>query len=215
MRLAAVIFDLDGVLADTAQAHFEAWRRLAGELGSTIDEALGERLKGIDRMGALDIILSHGGIAVDEAQRHALAARKNAYYRAAIAAMGPADLLPGAREALAQVKAAGCKTALASASRNAPFLLERLGIGQALDHVVDAGAIAYPKPAPDIFLAAAAALEVAPQACLGVEDAAAGVAAIKAAGMKALGIGDAAILHQADWVLPSIARFRVADFSRL
>jgi alpha,alpha-trehalose phosphorylase len=208
----AAIFDLDGVIADTAVLHHAAWKRLAGEIGLAFDDAIGERLKGVDRMGSLEIVLGDAGARYTADEKHVLAERKNGYYVAAIAQLGPDSLLPGAREALDAVRAAGLKVALASASRSARALVERLGIADRFDHVVDAAAIARPKPDPEIFLAAAHALGVAPGDCLGIEDAAAGVAAIRAAGMCALGIGDGAVLAQADAVLADLTEFDVARF---
>lgn len=205
--LKAVIFDLDGVLTDTAQFHGLAWRELARSLGLPFDDAFNERLKGIDRMGSLELILAQGDLHVSDDDKRALAERKNAHYQSLIAAMTPQHLLPGALQALQAVRAAGLKTGLASASRNAPFVLDRLGIADQLDTVVDAARIPQGKPHPGIFLAAAAQLGVAPGACLGVEDAVAGVRSIKAAGMRALGIGDLQVLHEADEVIPSLAAF--------
>ena len=211
----AVIFDLDGVIADTAVLHHAAWKRLAGEIGLPFDDAIGERLKGVDRMGSLEIVLgaASGPFSADEKQ--ALADRKNGYYVAAIEKLGPENLLPGARAALDAVRAAGLKTALASASRSARVLVERLGIADRVDHVVDAATIARPKPDPEIFLAAAAALGVAPGDCLGVEDAVAGVDAIRAAGMRALGVGDAAVLAHADAVLRDLTEFKIEKYIKL
>ncbi|HET8765513.1 MAG TPA: beta-phosphoglucomutase, partial [Rhodanobacter sp.] len=171
----AVIFDLDGVLADTARLHRAAWRELAEEIGAPFDDDLAERMKGVDRMGSLELLLARAPRRYDATEKAALAARKNARYVALISQLGPHDLLPGARAALLATRRAGLKTALASASRNAPLLIERLGITGLFDHVVDAGHIAHSKPHPEIFLAAAAGLGVAPAACLGVEDAAAGI----------------------------------------
>lgn len=211
-RLSAVLFDLDGVLTDTAKAHYFAWKRLADELGIDFDQAANEALKGVDRMGSLDLILARGGVTIDEAQRHELAARKNAWYVAAIADFSSADLFDGARRALQSVRAAGLRTALVSASRNAPALIDRLGIASLFDTVADPASVTHGKPAPDIFLAAAETLGVSPETCLGVEDAPAGIAAIHAAGMPALGIGDPAALSEADHVIASIADFRLEDY---
>ena len=215
MTLQAVIFDLDGVLADTAHCHFAAWRKLAQTLGFDLPEHFHDQLKGIDRMQSLALVLNHGGIEADSQTRVRLADEKNAFYRQSIAAMTADDLLPGAADALAQVQAAGLPAALASTSRNAPDLIDSLGIAAMFDHVVDPASLARQKPAPDIFLAAAAALNVDPKCCLGVEDSAAGVTAIKDAGMYALGIGDAAALAQADRVLPSLAAFKLRNFQDL
>jgi beta-phosphoglucomutase len=210
--LAAVIFDLDGVLTDTAAAHYRAWKQLADQLGVPFDEAANEALKGVDRMGSLDLILRRGGIELGDTERQALAARKNVAYQAAIAEFTPADLFPGARAALAAVRAAGLRIGLASASQNAPFLLDRLGIADCFDRVADARLIRRSKPDPEIFLTVAAMLGAAPALCLGVEDAPAGIAAIKAAGMAALGVGTTASLPQADAVIAHISRFQLSDY---
>ncbi len=209
--LKAVIFDLDGVIADTAVVHHAAWKRLADEIGVPFDDATGERMKGVDRRGSLEILLQAAPRAYPEAEKEALAARKNDYYREQIEHLGPQDLLPGARAAIEAVRQAGLKVALASASRNAGLLLERLGIAGLFDAIVDANRISRSKPDPEIFLAAASALGVAPDECIGVEDAAAGIASIHAAGMAAVGIGQA--LAEADLVLPGIAAFDIRTFT--
>ncbi|WP_222873831.1 beta-phosphoglucomutase [Hankyongella ginsenosidimutans] len=166
----AVIFDLDGVLTDTAEAHFRAWNRLASELGVPFDAVFNEQLKGVDRAGSLALILARGGLDLPEDEREALMARKNGYYLEEIADFSPDHLFPGARAVLQACRVNGLRVGLASASRNAPLLLRRLGIADLFDFVADAGAVARSKPAPDIFLAAAAGLGVVPEACLGVED---------------------------------------------
>jgi len=209
----AVIFDLDGVIADTATVHHAAWKKLAGEIGLPFDDAVGERLKGVDRRASLEILLEQSPRPYSEAEKEALAARKNDYYRQQIEHFGPGNLLPGARAAVASVHRAGLKTALASASRNAPLLLERLGIAGLFDYVVDAGRIRHAKPDPEIFLAAAAGLGLAPADCLGVEDAAAGIASIHAAGMAAIGIGQAQALAEADRLLPNVAAFDIGQLA--
>ena len=209
--LDAVAFDLDGVLTDTARAHFRAWKRLADSLGIGFDEDANEALKGVDRMGSLALILGERP-GFDDVRRAELAARKNDWYLEEIAHFGPGDLFAGARDAIEQCRAAGMGVALASASRNAPLLLARMRIDALFDVVVDPASVAAGKPAPDIFLAAAAALGVEPARTLGVEDAPAGVAAIHAAGMAALGIGDASTLVQADRVIATIGDFRLDDY---
>ncbi|MDF2385628.1 beta-phosphoglucomutase [Nostoc ellipsosporum NOK] len=207
-----VAFDLDGVLTDTARAHYRAWKKLADSLGIPFDEEMNEALKGVDRMGSLALILGKRP-GHDMAERERLAARKNDWYLEEIAHFGPGDLFPGAREALEQCRAAGLGTALASASRNAPLLIARMQVADLFDAVIDPASLAAGKPAPDIFLAAARALGIAPAEMLGVEDAPAGVVAIHAAGMKALGVGTAAALPDADWIIPTIADFVLADYS--
>jgi beta-phosphoglucomutase len=203
----AVIFDLDGVITDTAHYHYLAWKKLAESLGVPFDHAFNETLKGIDRMGSLDLILAQSGLSFSAAEKLALADSKNRHYQELVAQMTPADLLPGARAALATTRVHGLKVGLASVSRNAFAVLDKLGICADFDYVVDASTVARGKPDPEIFLAAASALGVAPSDCLGVEDAVAGVASIKSAGMRALGIGAAEVLDQADEVIPSLARF--------
>ncbi|TPG48789.1 beta-phosphoglucomutase [Rhodanobacter glycinis] len=213
--LKAVIFDLDGVIADTAVVHHAAWKKLADDIDVPFDDATGERMKGVDRRGSLEILLQAAPRSYTEVEKQELAARKNDYYREQIEHFGPQDLLPGAREAIESVRRAGLKVALASASRNAGLLLQRLGIADLFDVVVDANRISRSKPDPEIFLAAASALGVAPDECIGVEDAAAGIASIRAAGMAAVGIGQARALAEADLVLPSIAAFDIGTLTTI
>lgn len=204
-RFHAAIFDLDGVLVDSARAHFLAWRRLADELGIRFTEQDNEALKGVDRMGSLRLILNIGKLSFGDAEMETLAARKNGYYLEAVRAMSADDRLPGAEDLVRAARAAGLATAVASASRNAPLLLERVGLAPLFDHIADAGAVAHGKPAPDIFLACSTALDVPPETCIGFEDAAAGIDAINAAGMFAVGIGDPTVLNKAKIVYPTTA----------
>ncbi|MFA6232417.1 MAG: beta-phosphoglucomutase [Rhodanobacter sp.] len=208
----AVIFDLDGVIADTAVLHHAAWKQLAAEIGIPFDDAIGERLKGVDRLASLEIVLENADRTYTTSEKLALAERKNALYREQIEHFGPADMLPGARQAIESARRAGLKVGLASASRNASLLLQRMQIAELFDHVVDAGTISQAKPHPEIFLAAARGLGVQPSECLGVEDAAAGVTSIHAAGMAAIGIGHAHALVEADVVLPSVAELDMGRF---
>ena len=211
-RFKAVIFDLDGVITDTAHYHFLAWKRLADSVDAPFDEAFNEQLKGVDRMGSLELILARAPRTYTPAEKRALADAKNGHYQELIATMTPGDLLPGALRALEEVRAAGLKIGLASVSRNAFTVLDRLGIRDRFDDVVDAATVVNGKPDPEIFLTAAAHLGVDPRDCLGVEDAAAGVASIKDAGMFAVGVGSPAVLHRADRVIPSMEAFRLHDY---
>jgi len=186
--LRALIFDLDGVLTDTAEDHFHAWAELARRHGLTFDRAFNERLKGVDRSNSLRLILENSGVSMPDDIFATCLAEKNALYLERLAAYTPANLFEGVRALFAAARDAGLKIALASASRNAPEVITRLGIADQFDFVADAGAVAHPKPAPDIFLACAEALGVSPQECIGVEDAQAGIEAITAAGMPAIGI---------------------------
>lgn len=211
-RFKAVIFDLDGVITDTAHYHFLAWQRLAESEGVAFDDAFNEQLKGIDRMGSLELILARSGKTYTPAARWALAERKNQHYQQLIATMSAADLLPGAFDALAAVRAAGLPVGLASVSKNAFTVLERLGIRASFDYVVDAATLANSKPHPEIFLVAAQQLGVDPAHCLGVEDSVAGITSIKAAGMYALGIGKREVLTQADSVIDGLDKFSLNGY---
>jgi beta-phosphoglucomutase len=211
-KFTAVIFDLDGVITDTAHYHYLAWKRLAESEGVAFDEAFNEQLKGIDRMGSLDLILAAAARDYSPQRKRALADTKNRHYQQMIEDMSAADLLPGALAALDAVRAAGLKIGLASVSKNAFSVLDRLGIRDRFDDVVDAATLANSKPHPEIFLSAARHLGVAPADCLGVEDAVAGVTSIKAAGMYALGIGSPQVLTEADRVIPSLLQFQLDHY---
>lgn len=203
----AVIFDLDGVLVDTAGLHWSAWQRLAERYGVPLDTRLEPHLRGLGRRESLDVILDRADRVFSQAEKEAMAAEKNADYVSLVDTLGPDDLLPGARRALEASRARGLGVALGSASRNAPHVLVRLGIGDLFDYVVDAGSVSHSKPAPDIFQAAAAGLGLEAVACVGVEDAPAGVTAVKRAGMAAIGVGEPAHLSHADLIIPAIAAY--------
>jgi alpha,alpha-trehalose phosphorylase len=196
-RLAAVILDLDGVVTDTAEHHYRAWQRLAGELELPFDRELNERLKGISRLESLEIILDSAGRAASLPERVRLADRKNLYYRELIRDVGPGDLLPGIRELLAELRARGVRIAIASMSHNVWEVVRRLGIEESVDLIIDPASLAKGKPDPEIFLVAAEGLGVRTEDCVGIEDAPAGVEAIRAAGMVAVGVGQA--IEGADW----------------
>ena len=202
-NIKAVIFDLDGVITDTAEFHYIAWKNLANKIGVDFDRAFNENLKGISRMESLELILERGNMTdrFSETEKMALATEKNKEYVALINQITPADILPGILDFLRELKDHGIKTAIASASKNAPAIVEKLNIRHFFDYIADAGAIPNPKPAPDIFLVSAALLGAHPSECVGIEDAAAGVAAIKAARMMAVGIGAAEHLGGADLIL--------------
>ncbi|MCP3773200.1 beta-phosphoglucomutase [Paenibacillus sp. MZ04-78.2] len=203
----AVIFDLDGVITDTAEYHYEAWKALAEELSIPFTREFNEELKGISRMESLEKILVLGGKAHDvtEEQKIALANKKNEHYLTLIQNITPADVLPGISEFIAEIQAQGLKIGLASASKNAFAVLESLGLKDKFHAIVDAKTVQRGKPDPEIFLKAARLLEVEPGACIGVEDAAAGVEAIKGAGMFAVAIGAKELFGHADLVYKSTA----------
>ena len=197
--LEGVIFDLDGVLTDTAELHYQAWKRLADELGLPFDTSVNEHLRGVGRLESLQLIYRSAGVAAPAGEMERLAERKNEYYRALLDTLTPRSLLPGVEDLLRALRAGNIRVGVASASRNAPTVISRLGIGGHLDYVVDAGSLGRNKPDPEIFFAAAEALRLDCRNCAGVEDARAGVRAIKAAGMYAVGVGTD--LPEADWVV--------------
>jgi alpha,alpha-trehalose phosphorylase len=219
-ELECVIFDLDGVITDTAEHHFRAWQRLAAEIELPFDRELNERLKGVSRMESLEIILENAGREASLQDKVRLAERKNAYFRELIEAVTPADLLPGIADLLDCLRARGIRSAIASMSHNVWDVVRRLEIEARVDLVVDPGGLVKGKPDPEIFLAVAEQLGVRFESCVGVEDARAGIAAIKAARMFAVGIGRD--LAEADWQLPDtssltcdrlVERFRAAHGS--
>ncbi|PTY07938.1 beta-phosphoglucomutase [Opitutaceae bacterium EW11] len=207
----AAIFDLDGVLVDTAAFHYRAWRQLAQELGFDFPESANEALKGVSRLESLEILLRHGGRTASAAEKTAMAERKNRWYQALLGELVPESALPGARACLAELHRRGVKVALGSSSRNAAFVLERLDIAHLFDAVIDGTCISASKPDPEVFLLGARALGVAPADCVVFEDAAAGILAAKRAGMYAVGIGHAAGLDGADVVVPGLAQFSMND----
>ena len=211
----ACIFDLDGVIVDTAVYHYQAWKRLANELGFDFTEAQNERLKGISRMRSLELILEWGGIHKTAAEQQALATRKNDWYVEMINQMTPQEILPGAKEFLEQVRSAGLKTALGSASKNSSAILERTGLLPLFDAIVDGNTVTASKPDPEVFLKGAAALGIAPAHCVVFEDAIAGIAAAKAAGMKSVGIGERETLTGADTVVPGLKFMSIEKLNKL
>ena len=192
----AAIFDLDGVIVDTAEHHYLAWKRLAGELGIPFDREKNERLKGVSRMDSLAIILEDS--AEPEEDRAVLADRKNGYYVEMIRQLKPADCRPGVESMLRNLRARGVKIGVASASKNARAVLGLLSLDGLLDVVVDGFACERPKPAPDIFLRCAEVLHLPPRVCVVLEDAQAGIEAARAAGMFAVGVGAPGRLTGAD-----------------
>jgi len=192
MPIRAVIFDLDGVIVSTDEFHYLAWQRLADEEGIPFDRRTNHRLRGVSRMDSLEILLERSPRPYSQDEKVALAARKNDYYRAMLDGLSPADILPGAMEVLKGLRARGVKVAIASSSRNSPTILKRIGLAEFFDATADGNDITRSKPDPEVFLIAARRLGVDPASCLVVEDAAAGVEAAVAGGMKCLALGAAA-----------------------
>lgn len=208
----AVLFDLDGVITDTAEYHYRAWRALAEEIGiKGVNRAFNEKLKGVSREDSLKKILALGNKRVSATEFKALAARKNENYVQMIQEVTPDDIYPGISNLLTDLREEGIKIALASASKNGPFLLEKMGLTSAFDAIADPAAVAASKPAPDIFIAAAEAVGVNPVDAIGLEDSLAGIQAIKAAGALPIGVGRVEDLGDDIVVVPDTSAYTL-DF---
>ena len=197
----AFLFDLDGVIVETAVFHYQAWRQMANDLGFDISEHFNEGLKGISRMESLDLILKHGGVELSENKKLELAAKKNENYLSLVSKMTPDDILPGITDFLKQIKQTDIKIGLGSVSKNAKMILESVGLLQEFDTIIDGTKILRSKPDPEVFLKGAAELGFSPDECIVFEDAVAGVESGKRAGMKVVGIGKPEVLTKADIVL--------------
>jgi len=204
-----VIFDLDGVLVSTDELHYQAWKRLADEEGIHFDRRINHRLRGVSRMQSLEILLERAARRYSPTEKTALAERKNATYRRLLERLSGDDALPGAREMLRELAGRGVKTAIASASRNAPAILQRVGLAGQADALVDGNDVTRSKPDPEIFLLAAERLDLPPRACLVVEDAAAGIEAGRRAGMAVFGIGTPDRLPGVEHLAESLAQVTV------
>ncbi len=206
----AIIFDLDGVLTDTSEYHYRAWKHLADDEGIPFThEENDEHLRGVSRRESLAYIIR--GRQYSEAQIQEMMDRKNRYYNALIETMTPSEVVEGGLALLDEIRGAGIKTAIASASKNCHTVLDRLQITHYFDAIADGFCVVNSKPAPDIFVYAAGAVGVYTPDCLGVEDAAAGVEAIKSAGMRAVGIGPQERFHNADLVLSDMVNKHLKD----
>ncbi len=202
----AVIFDLDGVLVDTAVYHFEAWHRLAEGLGYSFSTVDNEQLKGVSRVESLELILKWAGLEKSKSEKEALLQQKNDWYLELIEQLSPVQLLSGSLELLQKLQERGIKIALGSASKNALGILEKTGIVGYFDVLIDGNAVQLSKPNPEVFLKGADALGIAASACLVLEDAQAGIDAARAAGMQVIGIGEAENLKGADLVVADLGR---------
>ena len=205
------VFDLDGVITDTAKYHYIAWKELAAEIGIEIDLKFNEQLKGISRMDSLERILTLGNKndAYTEVEKEALATKKNTHYVQLLQSLTPDDLLPGVKTFLDEAKAKNIPCAIASASKNAPFILDKLGVMQDFDTIVDPATLKKGKPDPEIFIQAALALGIEPAEAVGFEDAQAGIDGIKAAGMYAVGVYSGEELHGADVIVEKLTDLNI------
>lgn len=205
------IFDLDGVITDTAKFHYQAWKALADSLGISIDETFNETLKGISRMDSLDRILAHGHRenAFTPAEKEALAQQKNDHYVQLLEHLTTEDVLPGVVPLLQQAQARHIPCAVASASKNAPLILEKLGVRAYFATVVDPDSLSKGKPDSEIFLAAADSIGVLPQNAIGFEDAQSGIDGLKAAGIYAVGLSASQPLIGADMQVSEMTELSV------
>jgi beta-phosphoglucomutase len=209
MWFKACIFDLDGVIVDTARYHFLAWKRLADEIGINFTEKDNERLKGVSRMASLEIILEIGGRTLPQVEKDEMAALKNTWYIEYISRMTPHEILPGTIEFISALKKEDIRIALGSASRNTPMILDRVGLTQFFDAVADGNIVHNAKPDPEVFLKAASMVGAEPSGCIVFEDAVAGVEAALNAGMKCVGIGSGEVLSKAHIVVKGLNEMTV------
>jgi len=215
MDLKACIFDLDGVIVDTAKYHFLAWRRLAKELGFEFTLADNEALKGVSRMASLEILLRIGGLAPNDKEKEELAARKNGWYVEFISGMTPDEILPGSIRLLKQLRKEGILTAIGSASKNARTILDGIKLTRMFDVIVDGNKIHSAKPDPEVFIRGAEELNIDPSCCVVFEDAQAGIEAAIAGGMKCVGVGDPKLLGKANLVIPDLIKITVRQLKNL
>lgn len=212
IKIKACIFDLDGVIVDTAKYHYLAWKRLAGELGFEFTEDDNERLKGVSRLDSLEILLSIGNKSFDDKTKLLLAEKKNAWYIEYISKMSKDEVLPGVENFLEVLKNAGIKISLGSVSKNALQILKSLNLTNYFDAIIDGTRISKAKPDPEVFLKASAELNIPPEECIVFEDASAGIDGAINANMYSIGVGSPKILNKANKV---ISGFTTIDLSIL
>ena len=199
----AIIFDLDGVICYTDEYHYRAWKAIADNNGIPFDRTINNRLRGVSRMASLEIILEKSACPFSDAEKEALAAQKNEIYKQLLSEMTPGDLPKEVKRTLDTLREKQYLLAIGSSSKNAPFILQQIGLGGYFDAVSDGNNITHSKPDPEVFLKAAQMLNVAPSRCLVVEDAVSGAQAAHAGGMKAACVGDASKEGAGDWNLNS------------
>ena len=207
------LFDLDGVLVSTEHNHFLAWQRCAHSLGIEFTEKENELLKGVSRVDSLKKILELGAKTISNEEFEALLKSKNDFYLESIQELNQSNLLPGVLNLLNRAQALGILLGVGSSSKNANFILDKLRISSYFKVVIDGNGVTDPKPHPEVFLNGAKALGLAPEACLVFEDAASGIAAAKAGGFTAVGVGNPHIADQADIYLNDLTEFRVEQYA--
>ena len=209
MKIKACLFDLDGVVVDTARYHYLAWKKIADDLGFSFSEHDNERLKGVSRMESLDILLEIGKIKVDLKTKEDLAATKNSLYISYIQKMTHDEILPGVIRFLDELHNSGMLIALGSASKNAMSILDKINISKKFDAVIDGNKVSKAKPDPEVFLMGAIELGIDPVDCLVFEDAQAGIDAARNGGMHIIGIGQPENLKNAEYVIPGFEKMNI------
>lgn len=210
-ELKAVIFDLDGVIADTARFHYRAWKKLASEIGINLTYEFNKNLKGVSRAGSLELLLTLNDKIYSHERKKELADKKNGYYLEFVNRMKPSDLLPGVLKCFEVLKDNNIKIVLASASKNYLYVIKRLEIEKYFDYIVNGKDISKSKPDPEIFIKAAEGIKAATYNCVGVEDSIAGILAINACNMFSIGIGDKEDLYNAGICLKNLAGFNLEE----
>lgn len=205
--LKAILFDLDGVICSTDEYHYQAWKDMASTLGIYFDRTINNRLRGVSRMSSLEIILErYEGPSLSEERKRELSERKNDTYRRLLANMSPSDLTEEVRTTLEALRSSGLKLGIGSSSKNAPFILDRLGLGTYFDAVSDGNNITHSKPDPEVFLKGAGFLGVLPRECLVVEDAVSGAEAGRCGGFPVACVGDASAAGAGDFNLTAFGQ---------
>ncbi len=212
MQIKACLFDLDGVIVDTAKYHFIAWKEMAASLGFDFTEKENELLKGVSRMRSLDILLEIGKITKTEEEKFRLAEQKNQRYLEYVNQMTEEEILPGVAKFIDDLRSNGVLIALGSASKNAPLIMERIHLAEKFDAIVDGNSVTKAKPDPEVFLKCAELLKVKPHECVVFEDAQAGIEAALNGGMKVIGVGSPENLSLADYLIPG---FKKLDYELL
>ncbi|MBU0534141.1 MAG: beta-phosphoglucomutase [Candidatus Omnitrophica bacterium] len=212
-ELKAVIFDLDGVITDTARFHYQSWKKIASGIGINLTYEFNEKLKGVSRMESLDLILTLTKKKFSEEKKIELADEKNRYYLELVRKMTPSDLLPGAIRCFEVLKNNNIKIVLASASKNSLYVIRNLKVEKYFDYMVDSRSILKSKPDPEIFIKAAESINAAIINCVGVEDSIAGILAINACNMFSVGIGNKKELYKADICIKDLTEFNIKEIS--
>ena len=204
-----LIFDLDGVIVDTAKYHFQAWKRLANSLGIDFTEEGNEQLKGVSRRGSIDKILGWGGLTISEDEIEELMLKKNEWYLDLMGEMDESEILPGVSRILKEAQELGLKIALGSASKNAPLILDQVNLTSFFEVIIDGNVVSASKPDPEVFVKGAEGLGLVNDECIVFDDSISGIDAALAGGMKAVGIGHPDTLYKAHLNLNGFANVQL------